>query len=230
MKICYYINMIKITEEWDEILNEEFNSKEYLNLREFLKTEYSNHTVYPDMYNIFNSMKFTSFDNVKVVLLGQDPYHNEGQAMGLSFSVPRGMERPPSLVNMYKELKDELDIPISNSGDLTCWAKQGVLLLNAVLTVRAHQANSHKGKGWEFFTDSIIKKISDKKEKVVFLLWGANARSKKPLIDAKKHLILECAHPSPLSAYNGFFGCGHFKKTNEYLIKNCKQPIDWRVL
>ena len=222
--------MIKITEEWDEILNEEFNSKEYLNLREFLKTEYSNHTVYPDMYNIFNSMKFTSFDNVKVVLLGQDPYHNEGQAMGLSFSVPRGMERPPSLVNMYKELKDELDIPISNSGDLTCWAKQGVLLLNAVLTVRAHQANSHKGKGWEFFTDSIIKKISDKKEKVVFLLWGANARSKKPLIDAKKHLILECAHPSPLSAYNGFFGCGHFKKTNEYLIKNGKQPIDWRVL
>lgn len=230
MKICYYINMIKITEEWDEILNEEFNSKEYLNLREFLKTEYSNHTIYPDMYNIFNSMKFTSFDNVKVVLLGQDPYHNEGQAMGLSFSVPRGMERPPSLVNMYKELKDELDIPISNSGDLTCWAKQGVLLLNAVLTVRAHQANSHKGKGWEFFTDSIIKKISDKKEKVVFLLWGANARSKKPLIDAKKHLILECAHPSPLSAYNGFFGCGHFKKTNEYLIKNGKQPIDWRVL
>ena len=222
--------MIKITEEWDEILNEEFNSFEYRNLREFLKTEYSNHTVYPDMYNIFNSMKFTSFDNVKVVLLGQDPYHNEGQAMGLSFSVPKGMERPPSLVNMYKELKDELDIPISASGDLTCWAKQGVLLLNAVLTVRAHQANSHKGKGWEFFTDSIIKKISDKKEKVVFLLWGANARSKKPLIDGKKHLILECAHPSPLSAYNGFFGCGHFKRTNEYLIENGKQPIDWRVL
>ena len=222
--------MIKITEEWDEILSEEFNSKEYLNLREFLKTEYSNYTVYPDMYNIFNSMKFTSFDNVKVVLLGQDPYHNEGQAMGLSFSVPKSMERPPSLVNMYKELKEELDIPISSSGDLTCWAKQGVLLLNAVLTVRAHQANSHKGKGWEFFTDSIIKKISDKKENVVFLLWGANARSKKPLIDTKKHLILECAHPSPLSAYNGFFGCGHFKKTNEYLIKNGKQPIDWRVL
>ncbi len=221
--------MIKITEEWDEILKEEFNSKEYLNLREFLKTEYSNHTVYPDMYNIFNSMKFTSFDNVKVVLLGQDPYHNEGQAMGLSFSVPKGMERPPSLVNMYKELKEELDVSISNSGDLTCWAKQGVLLLNAVLTVRAHQANSHKGKGWEFFTDSIIKKISDKKENVVFLLWGANARSKKPLIDSKKHLILECAHPSPLSAYNGFFGCGHFRKTNEYLIKNGKQPIDWRV-
>ena len=222
--------MIKITEEWDEILSEEFNSKEYLNLREFLKTEYSNYTVYPDMYNIFNSMKFTSFDNVKVVLLGQDPYHNEGQAMGLSFSVPKSMERPPSLVNMYKELKEELDIPISSSGDLTCWAKQGVLLLNAVLTVRAHQANSHKGKGWEFFTDSIIKKISDKKENVVFLLWGANARSKKPLIDTKKHLILECAHPSPRSAYNGFFGCGHFKKTNEYLIKNGKQPIDWRVL
>jgi uracil-DNA glycosylase len=222
--------MIKITPEWDEVLSEEFNSEYYLKLREFLKTEYSTRTIYPSMYDIFNSMKLTSFDSVKVVLLGQDPYHNEGQAMGLSFSVPMGMERPPSLVNMYKELKEELNIPISTSGDLTCWAKQGVLLLNAVLTVRAHQANSHKGKGWEFFTDSIIKKISDKKEHVVFLLWGANARSKKPLIDAKKHLILECAHPSPLSAYNGFFGCGHFKKTNEYLIENDKQPIDWRVL
>jgi uracil-DNA glycosylase len=182
------------------------------------------------MYDIFNSMKTTSFDNVKVVLLGQDPYHNEGQAMGLSFSVPRGMERPPSLVNMYKELNAELGVPISQSGDLTGWAKQGVLLLNAVLTVRAHNANSHKGKGWEFFTDSIIKKISDKKEGVVFLLWGANARSKKALIDTKKHLVLECAHPSPLSAYNGFFGCGHFKKTNEYLEKQGKAPIDWSVV
>ncbi|MBQ3046627.1 MAG: uracil-DNA glycosylase [Clostridia bacterium] len=222
--------MIKITEEWDEILKEEFNSKEYLALREFLKIEYSSHVVYPSMYDIFNSMKYTSFNDVKVVLLGQDPYHNEGQAMGLSFSVPDGVDVPPSLVNMYKELNAELGIPIRKSGNLVGWARQGVLLLNAVLTVRAHQANSHKGKGWEFFTDSIIKKISDQKDHVVFLLWGGNARSKKPLIDKTKHLILECAHPSPLSAYNGFFGCGHFKKTNEYLLSHGKTPIDWSAL
>ena len=221
--------MIKITEQWDEILAQEFSSPEYLSLREFLKTEYSNHTVYPSMYDIFNSMKYTSFDNLKVVLLGQDPYHNEGQAMGLSFSVPDGVQVPPSLVNMYKELYAETGIPPKTTGNLSGWAKQGVLLLNAVLTVRAHQANSHKGKGWEFFTDAIIKKISDQKEHVVFLLWGGNARSKKPLIDTNKHLVLECAHPSPLSAYNGFFGCGHFVKTNEYLIKHGKQPIDWSL-
>ena len=219
--------MIKITEEWDEVLKEEFESEEYARLREFLKSEYFSHTVYPSMYDIFNSMKYTSFADVKVVLLGQDPYHNEGQAMGLSFSVPDGVAVPPSLINMYKELSAELGVPLKNSGNLTGWAKQGVLLLNAVLTVRAHQANSHKGKGWEFFTDSIIKKISDKKEHVVFLLWGANARSKRTLIDGKKHLVLECAHPSPLSAYNGFFGCGHFKKTNEYLQKHGIKQIDW---
>lgn len=222
--------MIKITKEWDEILAEEFNSEEYLRLREFLKTEYSTHTIYPSMYDIFNSMKYTSFEDVRVVLLGQDPYHNEGQAMGLSFSVPDGVDVPPSLVNMYKELNAELGVPIRKSGNLVGWAKQGVLLLNAVLTVRAHQANSHKGKGWEYFTDAVIKKISDKKDNVVFLLWGGNARSKKTLIDKEKHLVLECAHPSPLSAYNGFFGCGHFKKTNEYLISHDKRPIDWSAL
>lgn len=222
--------MIKITEEWDKILEDEFSSSNYLALREFLKTEYSNHTIYPSMYDIFNSMKTTAFKDVKVVLLGQDPYHNEGQAMGLSFSVPKGIDKPPSLVNMFKELKAELDIPINQSGDLTGWAKQGVLLLNTVLTVRAHSPNSHKGKGWEQFTDSIIKKISDLKKGVVFLLWGANARSKKQLIDTNKHLILECAHPSPLSAYNGFFGCNHYIKTNQYLIKMGKKPIDWSAL
>lgn len=222
--------MIKITEEWDEILKEEFESENYLKLREFLKSEYSSHVVYPSMYDIFNSMKYTAFSDVKVVLLGQDPYHNEGQAMGLSFSVPNGVDVPPSLVNMFKELNAELSIPPKKSGDLRGWAKQGVLLLNTVLTVRAHQANSHKGKGWEAFTDSIIKKISSLKKNVVFLLWGANARSKKPLIDQSKHLILECAHPSPLSAYNGFFGCGHFKKTNEYLTNNGIDPIDWSAL
>ena len=221
--------MIKITKEWDDILSEEFSSKEYLSLRQFLKKEYSEHTVYPSMFDIFNSMKITSFENIKVVLLGQDPYHNQGQAMGLSFSVPDGMDIPPSLVNIYKELQAETGILPKNTGNLIGWAKQGVLLLNSVLTVREHQANSHKGKGWEFFTDSIIKKISSNKEHVVFLLWGANARSKKQLIDQNKHLILECAHPSPLSAYNGFFGCGHFIKTNQYLEKFGIKPIDWSL-
>ena len=222
--------MIRITEEWDSVLEEEFSSPSYKSLREFLKEEYSTKTIYPSMYDIFNSMKHTPFENVKVVLLGQDPYHNEGQAMGLSFSVPDGIEKPPSLVNIFKELHAETGIEPKKSGNLIGWAKQGVLLLNTVLTVRAHSANSHKGKGWEQFTDSIIKKISDKKSGVVFLLWGGNARSKKPLIDKNKHLILECAHPSPLSAYNGFFGCGHFNKTNEYLIANGKEPIDWSAL
>ena len=222
--------MIKITEEWDEILKEEFASESYLRLREFLKTEYSTRTIYPSMYDIFNSMKKTAFGNIKAVILGQDPYHERGQAMGLSFSVPAGIEKPPSLVNIFKELHDETGMEVPASGDLTGWANQGVLLLNTVLTVREHAANSHKGKGWEEFTDSIIKKISDGRENVVFLLWGGNARSKKPLIDGAKHLILECAHPSPLSAYNGFFGCGHFIKANEYLIKHGKTPIDWSRL
>lgn len=222
--------MIKITEEWDEILKEEFASESYLRLREFLKREYSSRTIYPSMFDIFNSMKKTAFKDVKAVILGQDPYHEKGQAMGLSFSVPAGVEKPPSLVNIFKELHSETGMEIPASGDLTGWANQGVLLLNAVLTVREHAANSHKGKGWEEFTDSIIKKISEGRENVVFLLWGGNARSKKPLIDGTKHLILECAHPSPLSAYNGFFGCGHFIKANEYLIKHGKTPIEWSKL
>ena len=222
--------MIKITKEWDEILLEEFSSASYNNLREFLKTEYTTRVIYPPMFDIFNSMKNTPFEDIKAVIIGQDPYHEEGQAMGLSFSVPKGQKIPPSLVNIYKEIEKETGANMPSHGDLTGWAKQGVLLLNAVLTVRAHQANSHKGKGWEEFTDGIIKKISRDREGVVFLLWGANARAKKNLIDEKKHLILESAHPSPLSAYNGFFGCGHFNKTNEYLIKNGLQPIDWSKL
>ena len=222
--------MIKITPEWDKLLEQEFSSEKYLALREFLKVEYSTKTIYPSMFDIFNSLKLTDFSNVKVVIIGQDPYHNEGQAMGLSFSVPKGIDRPPSLVNIYKEIESELGIKLGQSGDLTGWAKQGVLLLNSVLTVREHQPNSHKGKGWEYITDSIIKKISDLKEGVVFLLWGANARSKKVLIDQKKHLVLESVHPSPLSAYNGFFGCGHFIKTNEYLSKMGIEPIDWGAL
>lgn len=222
--------MIKITEEWDEILKDEFASPSYLKLREFLKTEYSSHVVYPSMYDIFNSMKKTAFGEIKAVILGQDPYHERGQAMGLSFSVPKGIEKPPSLVNIFKEIKAETGDDMPESGDLTGWAEQGVLLLNTVLTVREHAANSHRGKGWEDFTDGIIKKISSERENVVFLLWGGNARSKKPLIDTGKHLVLECAHPSPLSAYNGFFGCGHFIKANEYLIKHGKLPIEWSKL
>lgn len=221
--------MVKITEDWDEILKEEFSSESYLKLREFLKSEYSRYTVYPSMYDIFNALKLTALDDIRVVLIGQDPYHEEGQAMGLSFSVPEGVELPPSLKNIFREIEKEMGERFSGSGDLTPWAKQGVLLLNSVLTVRAHHANSHKGKGWEEFTDGVIKKISDNKTNVVFLLWGANARSKKALIDTKKHLILECAHPSPLSAYNGFFGCGHFTKTNDYLVNHGFKPIKWGI-
>ncbi len=221
--------MVKITEDWDEILKEEFSSESYLKLREFLKSEYSRYTVYPSMYDIFNALKLTALDDIRVVLIGQDPYHEEGQAMGLSFSVPEGVELPPSLKNIFREIEKETGERFSGSGDLTPWAKQGVLLLNSVLTVRAHHANSHKGKGWEEFTDGVIKKISDNKTNVVFLLWGANARSKKALIDTKKHLILECAHPSPLSAYNGFFGCGHFTKTNDYLVNHGFKPIKWGI-
>lgn len=219
--------MFKINQEWDEILRDDFNSDGYKNLREFLKKEYSTRTIYPSMYDVFNSMKTTSFKDIKAVILGQDPYHEEGQAMGLSFSVPNGIPLPPSLKNIYKEIEAETGEKCANNGDLTYLAKQGVLLLNAVLTVRAHSANSHKGMGWEAFTDSIIKKISDGRENVVFILWGAYARSKKMLIDCTKHLILESAHPSPLSAYNGFFGCGHFNKTNQYLINVGKTPIKW---
>lgn len=221
--------MIKISEEWDEVLKEEFSSKTYLELREFLKKEYSTKTVFPDMYNIFYALKLTPLKDIKVVILGQDPYHEQGQAMGLSFSVPNGVKIPPSLVNIFKEIKSEYGYEL-NTGDLTGWAKQGVLLLNAVLTVREGVANSHKDKGWEFFTDAVVKKVSDLTSGVVFILWGANARKKSFLIDKSKHLILESAHPSPLSAYNGFFGCGHFKKANEYLSSVGKTQIDWSKL
>ncbi len=219
--------MIKITQKWDEILKDLFLADSYLSLREFLKKEYSTRQIYPSMYDIFNSMKKTDFNDVKVVILGQDPYHEQGQAMGLSFSVPKGVKKPPSLVNIYKEISAETGLEMQKEGDLTGWAEQGVLLLNAVLTVREHQAGSHQNKGWEQFTDGIISKISTLKQNVVFLLWGAYARSKKNLIDNTKHLVLESAHPSPLSAYNGFFGNGHFIKTNEYLKAHNKSAIDW---
>ena len=219
--------MIKLGGGWDEALAPLFADEKYKAIREFLKKEYTYHTVYPDMYDIYNCFRYTPLANVKVVLLGQDPYHNVGQAHGLCFSVREGIPQPPSLINIFKELHDDLGCPVPRSGDLTKWAKQGVLLMNTALTVRAHMANSHKDCGWTWFTDSVISLLSEQQEHLVFLLWGGNARSKKPLIDRSKHLILECAHPSPLAAYNGFFGCRHFSKTNDYLVQHGLTPIDW---
>lgn len=222
------LNMVNIQNSWDEVLSEEFKSEYYLKLREFLKKEYFSQTVYPPMNDIFNALKLTPYEKVKVVILGQDPYHEKGQAEGLCFSVPKGVKTPPSLVNIFKEIKDDLNID-NTSPELSCWAKQGVLLLNTSLTVREGQANSHSGKGWEILTDAIIKKLNDRERPIVFLLWGANARSKAAFITNKNHLVLSAAHPSPLSAYNGFFGCKHFSKTNEFLVKNGIDPIDWRT-
>ena len=220
--------MITIGNDWDEKLAPLFESELYLKIREFLKKEYSTHIVYPSMYDIFNAFKYTPYSSVKAVILGQDPYHNEGQAHGLCFSVQKGVELPPSLVNIYKELKSDLGIEPSKSGCLTKWAENGVFLLNSTLTVRAGQANSHSGCGWQQFTDEVIKILAAREKPMVFLLWGGNARSKKKLISGN-HLVLECAHPSPLSAYNGFFGCKHFSKANQFLIDHGETPIDWHV-
>ena len=218
--------MVNIGNSWDQILKEDFESETYLKLREFLKNEYKTQTIYPNMNDIFNCLKWTPFEDVKVVMIGQDPYYNPGQAHGLCFSVQPGVPAPRSLVNIFKEIHD--DVGIDNTYPcLTKWAKQGVLMLNTVLTVRAHEPQSHKGKGWEFITDEIIRKLNASKTPIVYLLWGGPARTKKKLITNPNHLILECAHPSPLSAYNGFFGCKHFSKTNEFLISKGLTPIDW---
>ena len=221
--------MVNIGNDWDEILRPEFEKPYYKKLRTILANEYKTQTIYPDMYDIFNAFKYTSYQNTKVVILGQDPYHGEGQAHGLCFSVQKGVTPPPSLVNIFKELNAELGIPIASHGELTDWAKQGVLLLNTSLTVRQACANSHKGLGWEQFTDSVIEKLNEREKPMVFLLWGNNARSKTKLITNKNHLILACAHPSPLSAYNGFFGCNHFIKTNEFLKSTGQPPVDWQI-
>ncbi|MBP0986699.1 MAG: uracil-DNA glycosylase [Oscillospiraceae bacterium] len=222
--------MVHIGNDWDTILASEFSSESYLRLREFLKREYATKKIYPDMYDIFNALKYTAYKDVKCVILGQDPYHGEGQAHGLSFSVRQGVQPPPSLVNIFKEIYDDLGIDNrSGSGDLTNWAKQGVLLLNAALTVRAGQANSHHGMGWEELTDAIIMHLNERAQPKVFLLWGGNARAKARLITNPQHLILQCPHPSPLSAYHGFFGCRHFSKTNAFLTANGMTPIDWRT-
>lgn len=213
--------------DWNKPLSPLFESEKYAQIRQFLMEEYKTRTIYPNMYDLYNCFKFTPFNELKVVLLGQDPYHNVGQAHGLCFSVQDGIPFPPSLVNIFKELKADLGFEIPTSGNLTKWAKEGVLLMNTSLTVREHQANSHSKCGWAWFTDSVIKIISEQKENVVFILWGGNARSKKPLIDTNKHYIIESAHPSPLSAYNGFFGSKPFSKTNEYLKNKGLSPIDW---
>ena len=220
--------MVNIGNSWDNVLKDDFGGENYQNLRRFLAEEYRTHTIYPDMHHIFSALKETAFEDVKVVIIGQDPYHNPGQAHGMCFSVMPGTDTPPSLVNVFKEIKSDLGISNTNPY-LINWAKQGVLLLNAVLTVRAGQAGSHRGKGWEILTDSIIKKLNERKEPIVFMLWGAYARSKKGYITNPNHLVLECAHPSPLSAYNGFFGCKHFSKCNEFLTQNGLKPIDWRT-
>ena len=213
--------------DWNERLSPLFADERYLKIRKFLIEEYRSHVIYPDMYDLYNCFKYTSFKDLRVVLLGQDPYHNVGQAHGLCFSVQEGIPNPPSLDNIFKELQSDLGYPRPQNGNLTKWAREGVLLLNTSLSVREHQANSHSKCGWAWFTDSVIKLVPEQKEHVVFILWGGNARSKKSLIDTTKHCIIESAHPSPLSAYNGFFGSKPFSKTNEYLISNGLPPIDW---
>lgn len=219
--------MIQITKNWYEILEPEFQKEYFKKLQAWLDNEYAEYTIFPPYNQIFNALNMVKFNDVKVVIIGQDPYHEIGQAMGMSFSVPNGVPLPPSLKNIYKEIESEFGIKCEQTGDLTRWAKQGVLLLNAVLTVREGQANSHKGKGWENITAEIIKKLNDRQDPVIFLLWGGNAKAFEPLITNNWHYILKSAHPSPLSAYNGFFGNGHFKKCNEILLSLGKKPIMW---
>ncbi len=221
--------MVHIGNDWDEILADEWQKPYYLKLREFLKKEYSQHTVYPDMNDIFNALKYTAFSDVKAVIIGQDPYHAPNQAHGLCFSVKKGVPPPPSLKNMYKELEDDLGIKPASHGELAEWARQGVLMLNTVLTVREASPNSHKGMGWENFTDRIISELNRKQTPVVFLLWGANARKKAEIINNPLHKKLITVHPSPLSAYNGFFGCKHFSKANEILSSAGLEPINWKI-
>ncbi|QFR49723.1 uracil-DNA glycosylase [Sulfurimonas lithotrophica] len=217
----------KIPQSWINVLQNEFNKDYFYNLKLFLKDEQSKYTIYPKNSNIFNAYNSTEFSDVKVVILGQDPYHGPNQAHGLSFSVQDGIAYPPSLKNIFTELVDDMGCSYPTSGNLQSWANQGVVLLNAVLSVRASQANSHQGKGWEFFTDATIKAISDKLENVVFILWGRPAQMKEKMIDNSKHLILKAPHPSPLSSYRGFFGSKPFSQSNNYLLAHNKSPIEW---
>ena len=221
---------VKIEASWKEVLSNVFKSTYFLQTAAHIKTELATGAnIFPAGSAIFNAFNQTPFNNIKVVILGQDPYHGSGQAMGLSFSVPHGVKPPPSLVNIFKELKSDIGLPIPTQGDLTPWAKQGVLLLNAVLTVRENEPASHAKIGWMHFTDAVIRKISDEKKGVIFLLWGKFAEEKQTLIDETKHFVLKAAHPSPFSADKGFFGCKHFSKTNELLAKQGLQVIDWHI-
>lgn len=221
--------MVHIGNEWDALLAEEFKKDYYLKLREFLKAEYSTRNIFPPMNDIFNALRYTSYSDVRAVIIGQDPYHGAGQAHGLCFSVKKGVQPPPSLQNIFKELNADLGIQPPNHGELTSWAQNGVMLLNTALTVREGQANSHRGQGWEILTDRVIELLNQRETPIVFILWGGNARAKAKLITGRHHLVLQCAHPSPLSAYNGFFGCRHFSKTNEFLTSRGMKPIDWRI-
>lgn len=221
--------MAQITNDWAKYLQEEYKKSYYRSLYENVKKEYSEQVIFPPSDEIFTAFHLTPLSEVKVVILGQDPYHNYGQAHGLSFSVKPEIKTPPSLENIYKELYDDLGCYIPNNGYLIKWAKQGVFLLNTTLTVRAHQANSHKDIGWEYFTDAAIRILNEQDRPIVFLLWGGFAQKKKSFLNNKKHLILEAPHPSPLSAYRGFFGCKHFSKTNEFLMQHGLSPIDWQV-
>jgi len=220
---------MKIGNDWDNVLEVIWQSPGFANFLKLIDQEYQKNIVYPLKENIFNALKLTPYNNVKVVIVGQDPYHGDGEAHGLSFSVQKGIKCPPSLKNIYKELQDDLGIISPDCGDLTSWAKEGVLLLNASLTVIKDNANSHKDIGWHLLTDTIIKKINQKEEPVVFILWGNFARSKKVFITNPKHLVIESTHPSPFSAHSGFFGSKPFSKTNDYLIKNKIKPINWQL-
>lgn len=218
---------VKISESWKNLLQEEFNKPYFEELTRFVKSEYSAGQVFPAGRNIFRAFDKCPFDKLKVVIIGQDPYHGVGQANGLCFSVDDGVQYPPSLQNIFKEIHDDIGSPIPSSGNLDRWAEQGVLLLNAVLTVRAHQAASHAGRGWEQFTDAVVRTIAQRKEGVVYMLWGNYAQRKGQIADPERNLILKSVHPSPLSVYRGFFGCKHFSKANDYLIKSGKEPIVW---
>ncbi|OJX90287.1 MAG: uracil-DNA glycosylase [Paludibacter sp. 47-17] len=220
---------VRIEASWESVLQPEFDQPYFKELTDFVRAEYAAKTIYPPAPLIFNAFDRCPFHQVKVVIIGQDPYHGPGQAHGLCFSVPPGVEVPPSLVNIYKELERDLGIPPSTSGDLTSWAKQGVLLLNATLTVEAHKAGSHQNKGWELFTDGVIHRLAEERRNLVFMLWGSYAQRKGAFIPGDKHLVLKSVHPSPLSAYRGFIGCGHFSQTNRYLVQQGRTPIEWKL-
>lgn len=222
--------MVKFENDWDDLLKDEFTKEYYLKLRKFLVSEYKTQRIFPGMYDIFNALKMTSYKDVKCVIIGQDPYHGEGQAHGLSFSVRKGIAPPPSLVNIFKEIRE--DVGVDNTGkhgELTKWAQNGVLLLNSVLTVRANQPRSHRGMGWEQFTTDVIELLNLREKPMVFMLWGSDAKAKQQFITNPNHLILRAAHPSPLSAYNGFFGCRHFSQANAFLRSKVMEEIDWSI-